>query len=92
MEFQVYSTRAGYDIEKCTENYLEIFKKVGISYRRENNISTGNEDYMWHYGATIITLNSLDELMRLIKELSWSVIVNDDEEFPEIEIYDDYRE
>ena len=36
--------------------------------------------------------NSLEELLELIAEVDYPVVISKDDPMPEIEIYDDYRE
>jgi len=41
---------------------------------------------------TKIEINSLDDLLQLVKDSGGEIIINTKEDIPEIEIYNDYRE
>ena len=81
MIFKIYNT-GGYTSEKGLINDYPILLKY--SYHGEHE----------YFGrpAGYIVINSLEELVKLTKDLDIELIIDSDEPFPTIEIYDDFRE
>lgn len=93
MEFGLYSTENGYAIEK--NSYRQYHKKLdetGLSWRvRPGTINPDRNGR--RCPVTFVSLNSLEDLMLLKEALGYELIVcQQSSEFPELEIYDDYRE
>ena len=94
MDFVLYSTEVGYNLENIRRNYHKTLEKTKLSW--------GTKVVKTCYGkeipVTFVTLNSITDLMTLTKAISNELIVHKNDIFPEgvfageLEIYDDYRE
>jgi len=87
MKFILYSTRQGYALDNPyeKENYIKLLKKANIPY--EETVTELDKSFS-------VTINTLDELMRLADVIPNEIIISKNfvDGLREIEIYDDYRE
>lgn len=65
------------------EKYLDILKKYNLEKEEETEYK--EEKYF-------ITINNLEELIKLHKEIKQGIIIDTFLQNPELEIYDTYRE
>jgi hypothetical protein len=82
MKYRVYASSCWYE-ERTLDEY-PCLKDFGLEIMKDGNDS-----------SLYIVLNTIEELMRLIESVGFSVIVHhaiDDDGEPSIEIYDDWRE
>lgn len=77
MKFKIEVTSM--DIDK----YLDILKKYNLEKEEETEYK--EEEYF-------ITINNLEELIKLHKEIKQGIIIDTFLQNPELEIYDTYRE
>lgn len=91
MDFILYSTACGYDIMKSTyHDYCNKLNKSGIHwYIKKVKV------YYEIESVVFVTINSAEDFITLSKALDEMLIIEgkqDNLDFPELEIYDDYRE
>ena len=94
MDFVLYSTDCGWDIEKSTyHDYCNKLNKSGIHwYAKKVKLYKNNET---ETSTVFVTINSAEDFITLSKALDQALIIDgtwDYCNFPELEIYDDYRE
>lgn len=65
------------------------WRSKGINHRVDSRGYIQREDEREGF---LIEINSLEELLELIAEVDYPVVISKDDPMPEIEIYDDYRE
>lgn len=65
------------------------WRSKGINHRVDSRGYIQREDEREGF---IIEINSLEELLELIAEVDWHVVISKDHPTPEIEIYDGYGE
>lgn len=66
-----------------------LWRSEGINHRVDSIGYIQREDEREGF---LIEINSLEELLELIAEVDCPVVISKDNQMPEIEIYDDYRE
>lgn len=59
-------------------------------FRKRSTRELVTETYT--YDQPYVTINSLEDLLKFTKDVEHPIIISLDEDIPEIEIYDDYRE
>ena len=91
MDFVLYSTDCGYAIEESSyHDYCNKLNKSGIHWYTEKV-----KLYNGIKSAVFVTINSAEDFIALSKALDQELIIKGNQNhynFPELEIYDDYRE
>lgn len=77
MKFEIEATSMNMD------KYMDILKKYNLEKEEETEYK--EEKYF-------ITINNLEELIKLHKEIKHGIIIDTFLQNPELEIYDTYRE
>lgn len=97
MKFEVNTTKRWYNDISVTSN-IDMLKDLGFKFdlRRNGKMLTDNglvnyTEYTIGDERVFIDINTIEELLDFVKKYS-DVIISLDEENPNIEIYNDYRE
>jgi hypothetical protein len=94
MDFVLYSTHCGWDIENSTyHDYYNKLNKAGVHwYAKEVKLNNNSRK---ETPVTFVTVNSAEDFIALSKALNQELIIEGNHHywnFPVLEIYDDYRE
>lgn len=94
MDFVLYSTDCGYAIEESSyHDYCNKLNKSGVHwYAKKVKLYKDNER---ETPVVFVTINSAEDFIALSKALDEELIIKGNRDycdFPELEIYDDYRE
>lgn len=87
-----------HSVNNTAYEYKDILAKYNYEHiavdKKELSLCDNDEQANYYDFAynDYITLNSLEELENLIKDLKIDIILSRNNDFLEIEIYDDYRE
>lgn len=105
MKFYISSTCVdSYDFKEILEKYpclkefgfkTERFHKPHKKYIRDEKgklIEFVDEKFYHNYEKAYIEINSLEDILKLKKETAAPIIISEEEDGYEIEIYDGYRE
>ena len=96
MDFVLYSTDCGWDIEKSTyHDYCNKLNKSGIRWYAKRVKLYKNNENQKEISTVFVTINSAEDFIALSKALNQELIIEGNHNyynFPALEIYDDYRE
>lgn len=87
----VYDTAYKYKdiLAKYNYEHIRVVNEKELKYCEEDTEYVNLNNFIYH---DYITINSLEDLENLIRDLEIEVIISRSNDFLEIEIYDDYRE
>lgn len=78
--------------DKCCKKYISLMNHKKFSYKVYPRFTKEREVAAYKLQDTLIEIDSLDELIELIKDVGNEVVINAKENPPTIEIYNGYRE